>query len=84
MEVNPDSAELVMRDESDNENQLFRIVYVKSNTYLIQAYNEAVLGFDLDEDGEVAGVSVYARPYEAVEDSRLESWLLVKPHEVEE
>ena len=84
LEVNPDSAELVMRDESDNENQLFRIVYVKSNTYLIQAYNEAVLGFDLDEDGEVAGVSVYARPYEAVEDSRLESWLLVKPHEVEE
>lgn len=81
LEYNPDTNELVMRDESDSENQLFRIVYVKSNTYLIQAYNESVVGFDLDADGTAVGKSVLARPYDAVEDSRLVTWLLVEPHE---
>ena len=84
LEFDPDTTELVMRDESDSENQLFRIVYVQSNTYLIQTYNESVVGFDLDSNGEAVGASVYSRPYDAVEDSRLESWLLQAPHEKEE
>ena len=84
LEFNPDTTELVMRDESDSENQLFRIVYVQSNTYLIQTYNESVAGFDIDSNGEAVGASVYSRPYNAVEDSRLESWLLQAPHEKEE
>lgn len=81
LEYNPETLEIVMRDESDNENQLFRIVYVQSNVYLIQAYDESVLGFDLDDNGEAIGASVLARPYGTVDDSRLESWLLEKPHE---
>lgn len=84
LEFNPDTNELVMRDESDSNNQLFRLVYVKSNTYLLQTYNESVVGFDLDENGEAEGASVYARPYDAVEDSRLETWLLQMPHDKEE
>ena len=81
LEYNPDTNELVMRDESDNENQLFRLVYVQSNTYLIQTYNESVVGFDLDEQGQAVGVAVMSRPYDAVADSRLVSWLIVAPHE---
>ena len=84
LEYNPDTSEVVMRDESDNENQLFRIVYVKSNTYLVQTYNESVLGFDLNDAGNAEGVSVLARPYDAVEDSRLETWLLQIPHAKED
>ena len=80
LEYNPETNEIVMRDESDSTNQLFRIVYVRSNTYLIQAYNESVIGFDLDSDGSAVGKSVLARPYDAIEDSRLESWLLTLPH----
>lgn len=80
LEYNPETNEIVMRDESDSNNQLFRLVYVRSNTYLIQAYNESVIGFDLDADGSAVGKSVLARPYDAVEDSRLESWLLALPH----
>lgn len=81
LEYNPDTNELVMRDESDNENQLFRLVYVQSNTYLIQTYNESVVGFDLDENGQAEGAAVLSRPYDAVADSRLVSWLIVAPHE---
>lgn len=84
LEYNPDTNELVMRDESDSENQLFRIVYVKSNVYLLQTYNELVVGFDLNSNGEAEGVSAYARPYDAVEDSRFNSWLLQLPHAKEE
>ena len=84
LEYNPDTLELVMRDESDNENQLFRIVYVKSNTYLIQTYNESVVGFDFNDAGNAEGVAVLARPYDSVEDSRLESWLLQIPHAKED
>ena len=84
LEYNPDTSEVVMRDESDNENQLFRIVYVKSNTYLIQTYNESVLGFDFNDAGNAEGVSVLARPYDAIEDSRLETWLLQVPHAKED
>lgn len=84
LEYNVDTNELVMRDESNSENQLFRIIYVKSNTYLLQAFNESVVGFDLDADGTAVGKSVLVRPYDAVEDSRLESWVIVLPHAVEE
>ena len=84
LEFNPDTSELVMRDESSSENQLFRFVYVRSNTYLIQAYNESVVGFDLDADGQAVGTSVLARPYDDVSDSRLETWLLELPHETKE
>lgn len=83
LEYNPDTLELVMRDESDSQNQLFRIVYVKSNTYLIQAYNEDVAGFDLDADGTAVGKAILVRPYDAVSDSRLVTWLLQTPHEPE-
>ena len=79
LEFNPDTSELVMREESDNENQLFRVIYVKSNTYLIQTFNESVLGFDLHEDGSAEGAPVVARPYESFEDSRVETWLLQIP-----
>lgn len=84
LEYNPDTSEVVMRDESDSENQLFRIVYVRSNTYLIQTYNESVLGFDFNDAGNAEGVAVLARPYDAVEDSRLETWLLQIPHAKED
>lgn len=84
LEYNPDTNEIVMRDESESENQLFRIIYVHSNTYLIQTYNESVIGFDLDEDGTAVGKAVLARPYDVVEDSRLESWLITTPHSTEE
>lgn len=81
LEYNPDTNELVMREESDNENQLFRVVYVKSNTYLLQTYNESVVGFDLGDNGTAEGTAVLSRSYDAVEDSRLETWLLTIPHE---
>lgn len=84
LEYNAETNELVMRDESDSENQLFRIIYVKSNTYLIQAFNESVVGFDLNAEGKAEGQPVLVRPYDAVQDSRLESWVIVLPHEVEE
>ena len=81
LQFNPDTNQLFMADESDDVNQLFRIVYVQSNTYLLQAYNESVVGFDLNEEGTAEGQAVLARSYDQVEDSRLESWLIVNPHE---
>ena len=83
LEYNPDTSEIVMREESDSENQLFRIIYVRSNTYLIQTFNESVLGFDLHEDGSAEGAPVVARPYDSFGDSRVESWLLQIPHSPE-
>lgn len=62
-----------MADDSDNENQLFRVVYSGYNMYLIQSYNESVLGYDLAEDGTPAGRAVFSRPYDSIEDSRLEN-----------
>lgn len=84
LEHNPDTNEIVMRDESSSENQLFRIVYVSCNTYLIQTYNESTIGFDLDADGTAVGKAVLARPYDTIQDSRLQTWLIVTPHEAEE
>ena len=80
LEFNPDTKEIVMRKESDNKNQLFRIVYVKNNIYLLQTYNESVLGFDPDENGKAIGQAVLSRPYkELKKNSSLQSWQLVMP-----
>ena len=84
LEMVPETRQLVMRDESDSEYQLFRIVYVHSNTYLLQAYDDTVVGFDIGENGEYTGAAVLSRPYDAVEDSRRVTWLLMQPHEPEE
>ena len=76
LEYEPDTNAIIMADDSDNENQLFRIVYSGYNMYLIQSYNESVLGYDLAEDGTPAGRAVFSRPYDSIEDSRLEKWLI--------
>ncbi len=81
LEYDPDSKKIVMKDESDNPNQLFRVVYAKFGTYLIQAYDESVLGYDMNDDGSVNGRPVVARPYDSVSDSRFEKWLIKDPQE---
>ena len=80
LEYNPDTNEIVLRDKADNNNQLFRLIYAGMNNYLIQTYNESVLGFDLDANGQAVGMAVLSRPYDDVEDSRLESWRIVLPN----
>lgn len=75
LEYNEENEKIVLRDESDSENQLFRVVYTGYNMYLIQAYNESVLGYDRNEDDSAEGNAIFARPYEAFEDSRQEKWL---------
>ena len=59
LEYEPDTNAIIMADDSDNENQLFRVVYSGYNMYLIQSYNESVLGYDLAEDGTPAGRAVF-------------------------
>ena len=71
---------LYVRPASDSPNQLFRIVYASYNRYLLQAANEDVVGFDLKDDGSADGNPLLVRKYSDLKDSRLESWLLMKPH----
>ena len=80
LEFDEASKQLFVRPVSDSTNQLFRIVYVSYNRYLLQAYNEDVVGFDLKDDGSADGNPLLVRNYSDVKDSKLESWLLVKPH----
>ena len=81
LEMEPDTRQIVIRDESDSEYQLFRFVYAHSNTYLLQARDDTVAGFDMGENGEYAGAAVLARPYDTFDDSRRVTWLLLQPHE---
>lgn len=76
LELDEATGKILMKDKSDSTNQLFRIIYAGNNMYLIQAYNEAVLGFDLNEDGSANGPAIVARAYEEFEDSRLEKWII--------
>ena len=80
LEFDEATKNLYVRKKSDSKNQLFRIVYVSYNRYLLQAYNEDVVGYDLKDDGTADGNPLLVRNYSDVKDSRLESWLLVKPH----
>lgn len=76
LELDESTGKIIMKDKSDSTNQLFRIIYAGTDMYLIQAYNESVLGFDLNADGTSNGPAVIARPYEEFEDSRLEKWII--------
>ena len=51
LEFDEATKNLYVRKKSDSKNQLFRIVYVSYNRYLLQAYNEDVVGYDLKDDG---------------------------------
>jgi len=76
LEFDEATGKVLMKEKSDSNNQLFRIVYAGNDMFLIQAYNESVLGFDLNEDGTANGPAIVARPYEAFTDSRLEKWII--------
>lgn len=76
LEYNDTDHKIVMRDESDSTNQLFRVVYAGYNMYLLQCYNETVVGFDVNEDGSKDGNAVLGRLYEEVDDSRRVKWLI--------
>ena len=76
LEYDEATGRVLLRDVSDNNNQLFRVVYTGYNMYLIQAYNESVLGFEIAEDGSINGNAVEVKPYEEFTDNRQMKWLL--------
>ena len=76
LELDEESGKIVIKDKSDSKNQLFRIVYAGNDMFILQAYNEAVLGFDLNEDGTSNGPAIVTRPYEDFGDSRFEKWII--------
>lgn len=84
LQYNTKTKELEMKSESKNKNQLFRIIYVDSTTFLLQTYNESVVGMNVDRKGQADGMAVLSRPYDEVKDSRMESWLLQIPRSDEE
>lgn len=67
---------VVLREDSENVNQLFRIVYTGGNRYLIQCYNEKIIGFELGENESTNGRAICAKAYEEYEDSRFEKWII--------
>lgn len=81
LQYDPESQKITLQDESDNSNQLFRVIYSGFNMYLIQSYDETVIGFDMHEDGSINGSPVLSRPYEEVDDNRREKWLLLAPQQ---
>lgn len=76
LEYNESNDRIVVRSVSDNANQLFRVRYAGYNTYLIQTYNENVLGFVLDNDSPKNGQVIVARPYEEFANKQVATWLM--------
>lgn len=78
LELDEASGKILVKDKSDSTNQLFRIIYAGNDMFLIQAYNENVLGFCLNEDGSSNGPAIITKAYEEFEDSRFEKWLITE------
>lgn len=76
LEYDEATGRVYLREISDNVNQLFRVVYTGYNMYLIQAYNEGVVGFEINEDGSINGNAIAVKPYGEFTDSRQVKWLL--------
>lgn len=76
LEYNESDGRIVVRSVSDNVNQLFRIRYAGYNTYLVQAYNENVIGYELDGNNPKNGQLIVARPYEDFVNRTQCTWLL--------
>ena len=76
IEHDEETGRVYLRDVSDNVNQLFRVVYTGYNMYLIQAYNECIVGFEINKDSGINGSAIVVKPYEEFADSRQVKWLL--------
>lgn len=76
LEYNESDGRIVVRSVSDNVNQLFRIRYAGYNTYLVQAYNENVIGYELKGNNPKNGQLIVARPYEDFVNRTQCTWLL--------
>lgn len=77
LEYDESTSKLIIRNvDEENSNQLFRVIYAGYNMYLIQAYNEMVLGYELKDDGTWQGMPLKAKLYSDYEDSKQVKWLL--------
>lgn len=76
LEFDEATGRVYLRDVSDNVNQLFRVVYTGYNMYLIQAYNDNILGYDYVDGDVINGKAIVVKPYADFADSRQVKWLL--------
>ena len=74
LEYNRDSGQILVRQESDSPDQLFRVIRARQDRFLLQASDGGVLGYSLHPDGTADGCGIRVRTYEEFRDPSFAEW----------
>ena len=76
LEYNRDSGQILVRQESDSPDQLFRVIRARQDRFLLQASDGGVLGYSLHPDGTADGCGIRVRTYEEFRDPSFAEWTI--------
>ena len=76
LEYNRDSGQILVRQESDSPDQLFRVIRARQDRFLLQASDGGVLGYGLHPDGTADGCGIRVRNYEEFRDPSFAEWTI--------
>ena len=76
LEYNRDSGQILVRQESDSPDQLFRVIRARQDRFLLQASDGGVLGYSLHPDGTADGCGIRVRNYEEFRDPSFAEWTI--------
>lgn len=74
LEYNRDTGQVLVRQESDSPDQLFRVIRARQDRFLLQASDGGVLGYSLHPDGTADGCGIRVRTYEEFRDPSFAEW----------
>jgi hypothetical protein len=74
LEYNRDTGQVLVRQESDSPDQLFRVIRARQDRFLFQASDGGVLGYSLHPDGTADGCGIRVRTYEEFRDPSFAEW----------
>ena len=76
LEYNRDTGQVLVRQESDSPDQLFRVIRARQDRFLLQASDGGVLGYSLHPDGTADGCGIRVRTYEEFRDPSFAEWTI--------
>ncbi len=76
LELDRDTGQVLVRQESDSPDQLFRVIRARQDRFLLQASDGGVLGYSLHPDGTADGCGIRVRNYEEFRDPSFAEWTI--------
>ncbi|MBR5515669.1 MAG: serine/threonine protein kinase [Clostridia bacterium] len=76
LEYNPETNQVVVREDTNNNNQIFKVEYVAYNVCTIKTADGLAICYDTGDNGSAEGRPVTAKAYASIKESGVGGWFI--------